>query len=542
MEIIEYSVLDDTTVRLPKSICSFMRDNKELTTEIIKLLEIMIEEKSTIKMNNELITEIRNQNKTLTNYIKEMSSNYKSEIEHIQIQQKQTSEILNKLGPEILNNMYIKMIELNKESERSIELLLNNNTTQNSNNLISKLEKERDNIIAKTKTIIDEIIPKQENEYYKQYDETINKFNKEINSKIELYKNSSISLETLNIILNEKNKILTKDIQTNIENYLNNIETNIKTTTDKTEKHHDNIEKELKKFLDQYKVSSKKGEFSEQILQSVLSSMFPQDEVINVTREGERKCDFELLRDNKPNILIENKDYETSNVPKNEVQKFVTNVIDNNKCGIMISQRNGIAGKADFEIEFHNNLVLIYLHKVNYDSIKIQTAIDIIDNLHPKLTELYMDDKFTITNAQINKINEEYIEFIKQRNDVINDISNVLTNTIDKIKKLEILSINTILCNNFSDIKLKNSKQNNNHICKICNKSFSGPKALSNHIRSCTIKNKTDNVTNDSPKNNNNIDTNDTIDIIEDINSKIIVTTTENKKKQKKNDKIEVTM
>ncbi len=466
-------------------------------------------------MNNDLITEIRNQNKTLSNYIKEMSSNYKSEIEHIQQQQKQTNELLNKIGPDMLNSMYIKMYEINKESERNIELLLNKNTTQNTNNIIEKLEKEKENIIIKTKNIIDEIIPKQENEYYKQYNDMINKFNKEINSKIELFKNNSITLETLNIILNEKNKTLTKEIQLNVENYLNNIENNIKSTTDKTEKHQEVIEKELKKFLDQYKVSSKKGEFSEQILQSVLSSMFPQDEIINVTREGEGKCDFELLRNNKPNILIENKDYETVNVPKNEVQKFVTNVIDNNKCGIMISQRNGISGKSDFEIEFHNNLVLVYLHKVNYDSVKIQTAIDIIDSLHPKLTELYLNDKFTITNAQINKINEEYIEFIKQRNDVINDINIILTNTIDKIKKLEINSINTILCNNFSDIKLKNSKQNNqNNICKTCNKIFSTSKALANHIRSCNTKNKIDAINNktDSPKNNKN----DSINIVID--------------------------
>jgi hypothetical protein len=232
--------------------------------------------------------------------------------------------------------------------------------------------------------------------------------------------------------------------------------------------------------------------------------MFPKYEIINVTREGEENCYFEILRDNKPNIIIENKDYETINVPKHEVQNFVTNVIDNNKCGIMISQHNGIVSKSDFEIEFHNNLVLIYLHKVNYDSKKIQTAIDIIDNLHPKLTELYMDDKFAITNAQINKINEEYIEFIKQRNDIINDINNILTNTIDKIKKLEITSINTILCSNFSDNKLKNSKQNNIiHTCKFCNKIYANPKALSNHIRSCTNKNKTDKVIIDSPTNIN---------------------------------------
>lgn len=492
MSSLEYSIIDETTVRLPKTICSYMRDNKEITVEILKLIEMMIQEKSTIKMNNELIMEIRNQNTTLTNYIKEINTNYKSEIEHIQ---KQTCDALNRMGPDILNNVYVKMYEINKETERNIELLINKSGNENINNMVEKIEKETENIIIKTKMVISDIMPKHDNEY----NEIINKFSNEIATKIDQYKNNTITLETLNIILSEKNKLLTQDIQTNMINYLNNVENNIKNTTDKTEKHHEIIEKELRKFLDQYKVSSKKGEFSEQILQTVLSSMFPQDEIINVTREGEKKCDFELLRENKPSILIENKDYETTNVPKHEVQKFVTNIIDNNKCGIMISQRNGISGKCDFEIEFHNNLVLIYLHKVNYDANKIQTAIDIIDNLYPRLTELYTNDKFIISNAQINKINEEYIEFIKQRNDVINDINVILTTTIDKIKKLEILSINTILCNNFSDIKLKNNKQNiTNSICKNCNKSFAGPKALSNHIRSCTVKNNkntTDEVT-----------------------------------------------
>jgi len=65
----------------------------------------------------------------------------------------------------------------------------------------------------------------------------------------------------------------------------------------------------------------------------------------------------------------------------------------------------------------------------------------------------------------------------------------MLTTTIEKIKKLEILSVNTILCNNFSDIKLKNNKNNNtNYICKKCNKNFANSKSLSNHIRSCSNK------------------------------------------------------
>ena len=76
MDITEYSIIDENTVRLPKSICSYMRDNKEITLEILKMIEMLIQEKSTIKMNNELIIEIRNQNKTLTDYIKEMRTNF----------------------------------------------------------------------------------------------------------------------------------------------------------------------------------------------------------------------------------------------------------------------------------------------------------------------------------------------------------------------------------------------------------------------------------------------------------------------------------
>jgi hypothetical protein len=389
------------------------------------------------------------------------------------------------------------MHEINKESERNIELLINKNGNTNISNIVEKIEKETENIINKTKNIINDIIPKQENENYKQYNDSINKFSKEITSKIELYKNNSISLETFNIVLNEKNKLLTQDIQTNIIQYLNNVQNNIKNSTEKTEKHHEIIEKQLTHFLDQYKVSSKKGQFSEQLLESLLSSMFPQDEIINVTRDGERKCDFELIRENRCKILIENKQYESANIPKHEVQKFVSNIIDNNVCGILLSQKTGIAGRCDFEIEIHNNLVLIYLHNVNYDSNKIHTAIDIIDNLYPRLTELYTNDKFVISNVQINKINEEYIEFIKQRNDIVNDINNILTTTIDKIKKLEILSVNTILCNNFSDIKLKNNKNNNtSYICKKCNKNFANSKSLSNHIRSCSNKEITINTSN----------------------------------------------
>ena len=49
-QILDFSIIDETTVKLPKSICSFMKDNRDISLEIIKLIENMIQEKSTIKL------------------------------------------------------------------------------------------------------------------------------------------------------------------------------------------------------------------------------------------------------------------------------------------------------------------------------------------------------------------------------------------------------------------------------------------------------------------------------------------------------------
>jgi hypothetical protein len=102
----------------------------------------------------------------------------------------------------------------------------------------------------------------------------------------------------------------------------------------------------------------------------------------------------------------------------------------------------------------------------------------------------------------------------------------MLTTTIDKIKKLEITSINNILCNNFSNTKLKNKQTFN---CKICNKIFTNNRALSNHNRICK-----NNIEVLEVSNENNI-----IEIKEENN----VSSENNKsKKNKKSDKIEVVM
>jgi hypothetical protein len=167
------------------------------------------------------------------------------------------------------------------------------------------------------------------------------------------------------------------------------------------------INEELILFLNQYKISSKKGELSENMLESILIKLYPSSEIINTTGQIS-SGDFILKRNNnKVKILIENKNYD-SNVPKREIDKFILDVETQNCSGIMISQHSGISFKKNFEIDINNGNILIYIHNMNYESDKIVIACDIIDNLSNKIKELNgTDEHVKISSNILQLINEQ---------------------------------------------------------------------------------------------------------------------------------------
>ena len=77
---------------------------------------------------------------------------------------------------------------------------------------------------------------------------------------------------------------------------------------------------ELKNFLEKQKNSTKKGKESENKLEICLNDTFPYGSVVD--KSGESKaCDYLLQRNEKCDILFENKDYKT-NVPNEEIKNL----------------------------------------------------------------------------------------------------------------------------------------------------------------------------------------------------------------------------
>jgi len=222
----------------------------------------------------------------------------------------------------------------------------------------------------------------------------------------------------------------------------------------------------------------------------ILLSLFPCSQI---ERQPEDHTYYCVVRDNKHKLLIENKECDSNNVYKTDVDTFIQNCEKEHCGGILFSQYRGIAGKSDFEIQIINNtLVLLYVHKTNFDIDKIKTAFDIVDNFTYQLNNKENRENNTlICNDVLKTINDEYIQFKNQKLSilkVVKEFSDKMVSTINELKlpQLEnyLLPVISLGTTSVSPPPVNTTELSN--VCKYCGKQI--PKSVSQHLRHCKSK------------------------------------------------------
>ena len=198
-----------------------------------------------------------------------------------------------------------------------------------------------------------------------------------------------------------------------------------------------------------------------------------------------------LKRQGKPNVLIENRDIE-NNVSSDDVQSFILAIEDQNCNGIFFSQKSGISTKKNYQIEIHNNNIIIFVHQSQYNPSRIEAAIDIIDQLSNKIRQFKNSggDDCTIPKDIMDAINNEYQLFISQKTAVIDVFKESQKKVLSQIDEIRFPTLDKFLSTKYSaPIKKPGLK------CDLC-KSFSANnlKALAAHKRGCIRKNTLNNV------------------------------------------------
>jgi hypothetical protein len=163
-------------------------------------------------------------------------------------------------------------------------------------------------------------------------------------------------------------------------------------------------------------------------------------------------------------------------------------VIDEYNCnGIFISQSSGICTKKNYQIEIHNNNIVVFLHNVEYSSTKIESAVDIIDNLSGKLRQYKSNanDDSLLSKELLDSINTEFQLFLTQKNAVIEVFKESQKKVLSQIDELRFPCLDKFLSTKYSAPVQKPGLK-----CDLC-KSFTANnlKALAAHKRGCVRKN-----------------------------------------------------
>jgi hypothetical protein len=241
------------------------------------------------------------------------------------------------------------------------------------------------------------------------------------------------------------------------------------------------INDELLKFLNKTKVSSSKGLQSENMLFELITRELPTAEIIN-TSNNTGMGDFIIKRKDKQPILIETKNYNT-NVKKDEVDKFLRDVNNNNINGIFISQNTGIVGKDNFQIDIHNKKILIYIHNFNYDSYKLNLAISTIDNLNEKLLVINDNKNINISEELLQEINSEYQNHLLLKEKMINNLKDYYKKSLDNYNDLSFPCLEKLITKHYANNK------KNNLVCDLCKiYETDNNRSLARHKQSCKKK------------------------------------------------------
>jgi len=351
------------------------------------------------------------------------------------INTKSLDNILAKQIVDNLDSMKNSLSTTKNEYMDELNKIIHNNTNSGNEHLNKLIKEHSINIQDRTKLILTEYIPK----------------NNDIISNI-------VSLTELRL-----------------KEHLSEIKNITSTNKDKQNK----LEEDVNSLIHKMDGAVGKGKISETSLELVLNNLFPSAEILNSSKTKE-SADYILKRQNMHDIRFENKNY-TSNVPITFVNKFKRDMEVNNSSGIMLCQHFGIVSKNNFEFEIFNGNVYVYLHKVNYDADKIKTAVDIIDHIKKEIHNKEINKDIFMDKDLFAKLNAEFIKIIEKRDNLIINVKKYNEHIIKDLRDIDFPLFRDFIRINSGSTESKKFK------CEFCGliPPKNNLKALQTHYRYC---------------------------------------------------------
>lgn len=461
-------------------ICKFYSNNPSIDFEAVNLIFIDLFDKllndMTSTMNSTIHSEILSNVNSHSLILQDLKSSFSS-----------LKKDISSLNTDITSSLTIKFMDIKREYIEDVKNIVNSNT---SDKITVLLDKNNSQLIDKTQILMNDIIPKSQDKYYKQITDTIQTFHKTIGEDTrDLLKcfdknGSKDSIKEFISQFDAKSSLMIQTVQQPIYSFISASEERInhniialKDSTSLNQIVQSKTMDELTEFMNKYRTSLEINMNSNKELEQTLTKLYNTSKIIRING-----CHFLMSRYSKPTVFLQNSIQET-NIDEEELRDFIRHTEQNNCNGVFLSQNSGITNKNNYQIEIHAGNIIVYLHTVGYSIDKIKIAVDIIDNLYSKLGDIGKNDTHTIPKDILDEINREYNLFITQKESICNSFKESQKKILSQLDDLKFPSLDKFLSTKYSSIQKQGFK------CNLCNSfTVSTLKGLAAHKRGCSRK------------------------------------------------------
>ena len=217
--------------------------------------------------------------------------------------------------------------------------------------------------------------------------------------------------------------------------------------------------------------SSKKGQVAETVLLNVLTEAFPDTEMLDTSHQA-NSGDIQMVREDKPTILIDSKNFGSKTVPKRDLDKFYTDIQQNNCSGILCNAFGGIANKQHFEIDIVDKNILVFIHSHQFDSNMFRLATNIIYNMHQELRDK-QTDSIILDQRLYQNIKIEYNYYIQ----TFRHHLDIIKSNVNSLSQLSFTLLDNFFKRKATNVELKQFS------CHICSAQLSTEKILKTHLK-----------------------------------------------------------
>lgn len=387
-----------------------------------------------------------------------------------------------------IDNTQSQLSQFKNDLIKEVRLLTNSNPED----IHILLEKTHNSIIDKTAFLLNNILPKTNQQLSSQIIDSITNMDTELQQNYEdICKDNNRMKEFINnfdlklsmLIQNQQQPLLSSIniLEERVSNHISSIKSDIRKQPEVISEQFAEIV--ATKIIDKSNMRPLSPCCN---MQSVITNLYTSCELL---KHKNMSDSFVLRRKYKPVICLKTSDSE-ENIPMNTSEELIMSIDDERCHGILMSQNSGISNKDHFEIELHNNYIIVYLHKMNYDETILKTAVDIIDHLSSKLNFLKSNihnKELAISKDIMDSINNEYHMFISQKLAVVDVLKENQKRIFSQLDELKMPSLDKYLSQHYLVPVAKPGIKR-----ELCNSyNANNLKALAAHKRGCIRKNRT---------------------------------------------------